>query len=499
MPTFSDSQRSTVKPADGAGKLGAESLLLVAGADATAWNKVQNALRGRFPLAFAVDLRGTLDLLHRGGIGLVILCSDLLDASIPQLLQQVAARHAPKPLRCVVLAPNGPGRRASGGAPADDTAAAGSDAHEPVWVEPRSMDSTLLGIVEALLDAAHRDDASLRRDLGDLDNGRSGELPIIGRNPAMRKLAELLPRVARVDVPVLLCGETGTGKELFARMIHRLSRRARQPLRTINMAAIPASLFESTLFGHERGAFTGATAQSLGIFQQADKGTLFLDEICSTPMEGQAKLLRVLQEGEVQSVGGQTPRHCDVRIIAATNRNLHDSAAAGDFRRDLYHRLSVVRLEIPPLRERREDIPELVRYLVQKYARRQGREVPQVGGEAMRELMEREWTGNVRELENSVQRALIFSASGPLGVADFFDAETKGWSAKVVGGETDGMSLAEMEQSYVARVLERSNGNQSQAARILNIDRKTLRLKLKRLAETNDSFPDSESRSRLVV
>jgi DNA-binding NtrC family response regulator len=478
-------ERTYAPPADARVRPTHTSFLVVAGADAAAWTKVQHALHNRFPLAFAVDLRGVLDLLQRDGVGLVILCSDLLDASLAQLLQRIPQPGA-KPLRCVVLAP----RRAR-----PDGLGGASDGREPVWVEPRSMDSTLLGIVEALLDSADRD---MHRGVGEMATALPGELPILGQNPAMRRLGELVPRVARVDVPVLLCGETGTGKELFARMIHRLSPRAKQPLRTINMAAIPANLFESTMFGHERGAFTGAAAQSLGVFQQADRGTLFLDEICSTPKEGQAKLLRALQEGEVQSVGAQAPKHCDVRIIAATNRNLRDCVAAGDFREDLYHRLSVVRLEIPPLRERREDIPELVHYLLHKYARRYRCEVPEVSAEAMHELVRHEWTGNVRELENSVQRALIFSASSILAAEDFTSADAQAWPGKGTAPPAEDMSLAEMEQSYVAQVLERSHGNQSQAARILNIDRKTLRLKLKRpSSEDGDSFADSAPRSRL--
>jgi DNA-binding NtrC family response regulator len=475
--------------ASGGNRLATQSLLLVAGADAAVWTKVQHALQCRFPLAFAVDTHGTLDLLQRGGVRLVILCSDLLDASLRQVLEQIT-RHGPKSLRCVVLAPSG---RTLAAEPAGD-AAAEDNGRETVWVEPRSMDSTLLGIVEALLDSAHRDDAIQRCGVGDRGHGLPAEPPIIGQNKAMRKLNELIPRIARVDVPVLLCGETGTGKELFARMIHRLSSRARQPLRTINMAAIPTGLFDSTLFGHERGAFTGAVAASLGVFQQADKGTLLLDEICSTPMEGQAKLLRVLQEGEVQTVGAQAPKQCDVRIVAASNRNLRDCVAAGQFREDLYHRLSVVRLHIPPLRERREDIPELVCYFLHKHARRHGREVPEVSAEAMQELTHREWTGNVRELESSVQRALIFSTSGRLTTEDFFASETWVRPVQRTLGPVEEMSLAEMEQNYVARVLERANGNQSQAARILNIDRKTLRLKLKRLPpEGSDAFSDSDA------
>src|SRR5579862_2449153 len=245
---------------------------------------------------------------------------------------------------------------------------------------------------------------------------------IIGSSPALIAVLEEVERVAPVDSTVLIRGETGTGKELIARAIHNASPRSGQPLIKLNCAAIPFDLLESELFGHERGAFTGAIAQKIGRFELADKGTLFLDEVGDIPPALQPKLLRVLQEQEFERLGSTRTHQVDVRLVAATNRNLMEMANRGDFRSDLYYRLNVFPVLLPPLRERREDIPALVTHFVDIYGRRMGREIEQIPPTTMSALTSYDWPGNVRELQNLIERAVILSDDGvlpnPLPVAD---------------------------------------------------------------------------------
>jgi two-component system response regulator HydG len=258
-----------------------------------------------------------------------------------------------------------------------------------------------------------------------------------------------------------------------------MSARARGPFRAVNLPAVPHELFESVLFGHERGAFTGAVTQSTGAFEQAHEGTLFLDEIASLALAVQPKLLRVIQEGEVEPVGGRGPKQCDVRVVAAANLDLVEAVRRREFREDLYHRLSVVTIEIPPLRQRVEDIPLLVSFFVDKYAAKFGRSVPEVSGEAMVALQREPWTGNVRELENCVQRALVLASGDRLERDDFVLSRPERSASRIHFACCD-YCLEDVEKAYIERVLEHTDGNQSQAARILGIDRKTLRAKRER-------------------
>ncbi|HEY8967277.1 MAG TPA: sigma-54 dependent transcriptional regulator, partial [Candidatus Methylacidiphilales bacterium] len=246
---------------------------------------------------------------------------------------------------------------------------------------------------------------------------RKDESPIVGSGPAMLGLFKELGRIARQPVPVLLLGETGTGKELLARALYRYSGLKNRPFVPINCAAIPETLLESELFGHEKGAFTGAQARRIGRFQQASGGLLFLDEIGELPLPMQAKLLRVLQEKEIQPLGSSAPVKIDVRLVAATHRNLEEEVAAGRFREDLYFRINVAPLYLPPLRERREDIPDLVSHFLRAQAEEAGRAAPlRVDAEALRWLREQPWPGNVRQLENTVKRAALFAHGGVLGL-----------------------------------------------------------------------------------
>ena len=247
--------------------------------------------------------------------------------------------------------------------------------------------------------------------------GGSGFAGIVGQSLALRRVLRLVEMVAASDSTVLLLGETGTGKELIARAIHARSRRRKETFVTLNCAAIPGSLFESELFGHERGAFTGAHAQRLGRFELADRGTLFLDEVGEMPLELQPKLLRALQERAYERVGSARTKSVDVRLVAVTNRDLEQMMAERQFRSDLYYRLNVFTIRIPPLRERREDIPLLVQHFVQKYARRIGKRIETVPAVSLQKLMVWHWPGNVRELENLVERSVILSRNSVLAVS----------------------------------------------------------------------------------
>src|SRR3984885_10555400 len=237
---------------------------------------------------------------------------------------------------------------------------------------------------------------------------------IIGSSPALKVVLEQVERVAPGDTTVLIHGETGTGKELIARAIHNASPRSGQALIKLNCAAIPFDLLESELFGHERGAFTGAIAQKLGRFELADKGTLFLDEVGDIPLALQPKLLRVLQEQEFERVGSSQTHQVDVRLVAATNRDLAEMVRRGEFRSDLYYRLNVFPVVLPPLRERREDIPALVAHFVDIYSRRMGKQIDRISSETMSELVSYSWPGNIRQLQNFIERSVILSSENVL-------------------------------------------------------------------------------------
>jgi transcriptional regulator with GAF, ATPase, and Fis domain len=313
---------------------------------------------------------------------------------------------------------------------------------------------------------------------------------IIGQSAALTAVLDNVRRVASTDSTVLIMGETGTGKELIARAVHSCSRRKVKPLIKINCAALPPGLVESELFGHEKGAFTGAIARRVGRFELADGGTLFLDEIGELPLATQAKLLRVLQEREIERVGGSVSIRVDVRVIAATNRDLKKAVAERDFREDLYYRLSVFPIPLPPLRDRAEDIPLLARFLVDKFASRTGRRVEAVSQETMRRLIAYPWPGNVRELENVLERAVIL-ATGPI-----LDLEIGGEfsSDPAVIEDTSLLSLEAIERRHISGVLLQTNwviDGPRGAARILGLHPNTLRSRLKRLGINRSSHDDS--------
>ena len=310
---------------------------------------------------------------------------------------------------------------------------------------------------------------------------------VVAESRVMRDLLELASRVARHSTTVLVTGESGTGKEVLAKAIHRMSPRAEASFTAINCAAIPEQLLESELFGHTRGAFTGATADRAGLFEAAHQGTLLLDEIGDLPLGLQAKLLRVLEEGEIRRVGAREGRKVDVRVIAATAKSLGDAAERGEFRSDLYYRLDVVRLQIPPLRERREDIPALLAHFARQSAQRLGHPVS-ITPQALAMLTDHSWPGNVRELRNAVERAAVLGGSKPLDCSDFALAQTRNGSGHVplpLNGSYDLRSqVEEVEKALIMRALEASGGNRREAASLLGISLRTLFYKLRRAQTT---------------
>ncbi len=299
---------------------------------------------------------------------------------------------------------------------------------------------------------------------------------IMGQSRAITEIKELVSRVAPLDTTVLIQGETGTGKELVARAIHRLSARRDALFLPVNCGSLPESLLESELFGYEKGAFTGAERQKKGLFEAASGGTIFLDEINATTQNFQVKLLRVLQEGEILRVGGTRPQSVDVRIIASTNVALEKEIEHGRFRRDLYYRLNVVSIKIPPLRKRRDDIPLLAHFFLNKYSEKYNKAIHEIHPDLIRRMMKYHWPGNVRELENAVERAVIMETSDTLNNIEIPDDK--------ISPETDLsdtiMSIEEMERILITRALQKADGKREIASRMLGISPVTLWRKMKR-------------------
>ena len=307
---------------------------------------------------------------------------------------------------------------------------------------------------------------------------------IVGRSPLLATSLALAEKVARHPSTVLVTGESGTGKELVARYIHRASPRAALPFVAVNCGAIPESLLESELFGHAKGAFTGATTERDGLFAEADGGTLFLDELGELPMPLQVKLLRALQEGEVRRVGDSVARTVDVRLVAATARDLEADVAEGRFRADLYYRVNVVRIHLPALRERTEDVPELVRYFIDRFNRRLVLDIAGATPAAMRALMEYPWPGNVRELENVVERAMVLTDQPQLGIEQLagLAVAPAGAGAEAARSPLD-LSVKRrteaLERVLIAEALERTRGNRTRAAKLLDLSHRALLYKIR--------------------
>ncbi|MFZ5928536.1 MAG: sigma-54 interaction domain-containing protein [Acidobacteriota bacterium] len=339
----------------------------------------------------------------------------------------------------------------------------------------RSSDGSLEGFLASIKDVGAEIESQKRE--------------IIAESPAMREVLHFVRRVAISEAStILLEGENGVGKDLIAKTLHHQSLRASEPFIAINCAAIPETLLESELFGYEKGAFTDARAQKRGIFELADKGTLFLDEIGEIPLTLQAKLLRVLEEQSFRRLGGLRDINLDLRVVAATNKNLREAVKEGAFRQDLYFRLNVIHITIPPLRERPEDIAALANFFVQHYNRKFKRQMDGISPEAMRLLLAHDWPGNVRELRNAIERAMILEDSSyitpqslPKSISRIDSSPAPQPFQAAMPPLTDsGLGLEENERRLILAALEKTGGNQTQAARLLQITRDTLRYKMKK-------------------
>ena len=364
--------------------------------------------------------------------------------------------------------------------------------------KPFQADELLLTIRKAEeREQLRRENRRMRRELGE---GR-GSSTLVAASPRMSEVYGLVERAAKYKTTVLVTGESGVGKEVVARTVHELSDRSAQAFIGVNCAAIPESLIESELFGHRRGSFTGAEQETLGMFREAEGGTLFLDEIGELPAAMQVKLLRVLQEEEVRPVGEPKPIPTDVRIIAATARNLESEVEAGRFRADLFYRLNVLRIHLPPLRERIEDVAMLADQLLSDLSRRLGKSVQPLDTEVLELLRRYRWPGNIRELENTLERALILAPGETLTPELFPFGEGKGGDVvESENLETEDLSIKRrsraLEERLIRRALQRTGGNRTQAARILEISPRALQYKVKEydVAPLNPLPADSDTK-----
>jgi len=343
-------------------------------------------------------------------------------------------------------------------------------------LKPFGYDHLQQVVAKALEVRALRDEnRQLKAELGrryEFDN-------IIGRSPGMQEIFETIERVAPTRATVLLAGESGVGKDLIARAIHFHSPRRDRPLVKINCTALPENLMESELFGYEKGAFTGANTSKPGKFEQADTGTVFLDEIGDVPAPIQVKLLRILQEREFERLGSNTTRHIDVRVIAATNQDLRAALEQGTFREDLYYRLNVVPINIPPLRDRKHDIPFLANHFIHKLAPDSGSRVESITEAGMEKLVAYHWPGNVRELENVIERGLVMCTGTTLDAADIrLESAPRPRANHDSHFLPEGLTLDQYEQEILKEALRRADGNKSQAARLLGLTRNALRYRL---------------------
>ncbi|MCX7626179.1 MAG: sigma-54 dependent transcriptional regulator [Candidatus Sumerlaeaceae bacterium] len=344
-------------------------------------------------------------------------------------------------------------------------------------IKPFSMDELKI-LLKRIEETRHLREENAR--LRELVEERTPLENIIAASRQMQDVLARARKVAAANSSVLLLGESGTGKEVIARAIHRMSPRAQKPLVVVNCGAIPETLLESELFGHTRGSFTGATESRKGMFETADGGTIFLDEIGDLPLHLQVKLLRVLQEGEIQRIGENTPRKVDVRVIAATNRDLEQLVQEGRFRQDLYYRLNVIPIYIPPLRERREDIAPLIEHFIRKYSPAGQRKL--ISPEALARLMRYDYPGNVRELENAIEHAVVLSDSETITVEDLpLQIQNAEWERMIFPTpDSDAMSLEELEKRALLAALEKTNYNITRAAAHLGITRRTLGYRIKK-------------------
>jgi two-component system response regulator HydG len=340
-------------------------------------------------------------------------------------------------------------------------------------LKPADPDALEMALERAIVARSLRREVERLRREGD---GQGAASTPVGQSDAWLRVVENARAAAATDSPVLLLGESGTGKELLARLVHRASARADQAYVSVNCAAVPLDMWESEFFGHRRGSFTGAAGDREGRFRMAHGGTLFMDEVGSMPMAAQAKILRVLQDGEFYRLGDERPTRVDVRVVAATNADLDAEVAAGRFRSDLFYRLDVARITVPPLRDRPEDIPLLAAHFVSEIAGRLGRTVPDIDGGVVRDLIAYSWPGNVRELRNVLERAMIFTAGDRLATLDLPPVEgiAAPGERRTEGDLNLRSRLAERERELICDALRRAGGSRKEASRLLGIDQRNL-------------------------
>ena len=446
--------------------------ILIAEDDDLTLELLGTVLRGEnYEVVTATDGREALDRLHEGTFDLVLSDIQMTRASGLEVLATVTAEFPDTPVVLITAyAEPGAAMDAIGGGAADYLA-------KPVDIV--ALRATVARALER---------RRLAKENRSLRSAIAGRKILVGTCPAMLELYKEIAHVAPTDATVLIKGESGSGKELVARTIHERSRRASQPFVAFNCAALAEGLLESELFGHERGAFTGASAAHKGLFETAEGGTIFLDEIGDVPAKMQGELLRVLQESEVRRVGGSSAIKVNVRVISATNRDLAAEVAAGRMRQDLAFRLDVVSLRVPPLRERGDDVISLTLHLASRHAALLGRAEPHISEEAMFKIRGHAWPGNVRELENALARAVAMSQRGVILPGDLpvlADGAETSTPASLHG---DWPTLEELQRRYIERVIEHTGQNKTSAATILGIDRRTIQ----RLA-SRDAKKDDES------
>ena len=360
----------------------------------------------------------------------------------------------------------------------------------------KPIDAKVLGLSVARA-AQHRRLKSEVKRLRDAVQQPNAEGLLVGESAAMRRVADLIGRVASSDASVLIHGETGTGKELVAKALHAASPRAKGPFVAINCAAVPANLLESELFGHARGAFTDAKTQRQGLFVEASGGTLFLDEIGEMPLEMQAKLLRVLQEHRVRPIGSNVEVDFDARVVAATHRDLDAEVEKRRFREDLYYRINVVRIDVPPLRERGSDVLKLASHFLQKFAERSNKGKLSLSPQAAERILAYNWAGNVRELENAMERAVALARLDQITVEDLPERVRSYRADRFVLSADDPkevLSLDEIERRYIYRVIKILGGNKARAAELLGVDRRTLYRRLERYEGKTQSRLEQQER-----
>jgi DNA-binding NtrC family response regulator len=432
-----------------------------------------------FTVLSAGDAEAGLNILRKENVDLVVTDLKLPGMSGLEFLQ--AAKRANASLPVVVMTAFG----------SVETAVEAMKAGASDYVlKPFSL-AEMKMVVHKELDV-HRlreENRSLREALGQ----KYGHPNVIAGSPAMQQVLSTVERIAPTNSTVLLGGESGVGKDLIARVIHQKSRRANGPFVKINSTAIPENLLESELFGYEKGAFTGATTTKPGKFELADKGTLFLDEIGDVPAATQVKLLRVLQEREFERLGGTRTLKVDVRLVAATNRDLRAALEEGTFRQDLYYRLNVVPIDIPPLRAHKEDIPELANLFLARFAKESGRQITGISPAALRILTNFHWPGNVRELENIIERSCAL-AQGPVLEADDIHLDVERVKPPQAGDAflPAGMTMDQWEEEMIREAVKRSSGNKSQAARLLGLSRNALRYRLSKMGIEDDPEKETE-------